>query len=46
MFFHANVFQVWLDSISFFLRLTWRHTNNETIKFLRLYLQISKRNEK
>ena len=41
MFFRVNVFQVELDNISFLF-----NTNYQTIKFLRLYLQNSKRNEK
>ena len=45
-FFRANVFQTKLDNISFSLSLTWRRTNYQTIKFLRLYLQNSKRNQK
>ena len=43
-FFPANVFQVKLDNISF--PFTWRRTNYQKIKFLQLYLQNSKRNEK
>ena len=43
-FFRANVFQVKLDNISF--PFTWRRTNYQKIKFLQLYLQNSKRNEK
>ena len=46
MFFRTNDFHVKLDNISFLWTLTWRHTNYQTIKFRRLYLQYSKRNEK
>ena len=45
-FFRANVSKVKLDNISFSLSLTWRHTNHQTIKFLPLYLQNLKINEK
>ena len=41
MFFRVKVFQVKLDNISFLF-----NTNYQTIKFLRLYLQNSKWNEK
>ena len=46
MFFRANVFPVKLDNILFLFEFNRRHTNYQTIKFLRLYLQNSKRNEK
>ena len=46
MFFRTNVFQVKLDNISFLFKFNRRHTNYETIKFLRLCLQNSNRNEK
>ena len=45
-FFRADVFQVKLDNISFLFKFKWRHTNYQTIKFLRLCSQDSKRNEK
>ena len=46
MCFRANVFQVKLDNISFLFKFNQRHINYQTMKFLRLYLQNSKRNEK
>ena len=46
MFFCTNVFQVKLDNVFFLFKLTSRRTNYQTIKFLQLYLQYSKRKEK
>ena len=46
LFFRANVFQVKLDNISFLFKFNRRHTNYQTIKFLRLCLQYSKNKRK
>ena len=46
MFFRSNIFQVNSITFRFSFSLTLRHTNYQTIKFLRLYLQDSRRNEK
>ena len=45
-FFALTFFKSNLITFCFSLSLTWRHTNYETIKFLRLCLQNSNRNEK
>ena len=46
MFFRANVFQVELDNISFLFKFNLTSYNYQMIKFLRLCLQNSTRNEK
>ena len=42
LFFRANVFQVKLDNISFLFKFNRRHTNYQTIKFLRPVYNIQK----